>query len=214
MGYTHYWYRKEELDEKKFSQIRIDFLKVKGILEEHYKVNLAGPNGEGDPVISKDEIMFNGDAKCGHPEQSLGITWPSEHASGVANQYTENVKDGKWFAGAQLSQRTCGGDCSHEGAILRRVFKKLSYSQTNDDGLHFSFCKTAFKPYDLAVLCLLIIAKHRLGDDISVSSDGTDAQWYDGKYVCHMMLGYGFEYCIDEKEGKLVKREVKSNDKI
>ena len=213
MGYTHYWRQKGTLDQKKFGRIVEDFLKVKAILEKHYKVILAGPMGTGDPIITKDEIMFNGDSECGHPKQELGITWPSKHASGVANQFTDNVIDGNWFAGKNLSERTCGGDCSHESFVLHRSVIKHAedWRKPDEKEMFFSFCKTAFKPYDLAVLCILIIAKRHLEDDIVVSSDGMDEQWYDGKYICHMMLGYGFEYLVDRNEGELQKmKEVKS----
>jgi hypothetical protein len=39
------------------------------------------------------------------------------------------------------------------------------------------FCKTARKPYDLLVTAVLLRAKHRLGDRVSLASDGTYADW-------------------------------------
>ena len=55
----------------------------------------------------------------------------------------------------------------------------------------FEFCKTRQMPYDLAVQAALIVLKHHLGDDISVSSDGDDADWQRGRAACQKWLGYG-----------------------
>jgi hypothetical protein len=40
------------------------------------------------------------------------------------------------------------------------------------------------------------VAKHYLGDDIRVNTDGEDAHWFDGKVLCQAELGYGMEYSI------------------
>jgi hypothetical protein len=65
----------------------------------------------------------------------------------------------------------------------------------------FDFCKTARKPYDIAVVCALIIAKHHFKDDIKVSSDGDiDGEWIEGKEMCQDRLGYGKDFKLDEDE--------------
>jgi len=43
----------------------------------------------------------------------------------------------------------------------------------------FGFCKTAYKPYDFAVMISLIVIKHHLGADFSISSDGGIEEWKD-----------------------------------
>lgn len=43
--------------------------------------------------------------------------------------------------------------------------------------MSFSFCKTAQKPYDLAVTTLLIIADHRAPGSWHITSDGTAEDW-------------------------------------
>jgi hypothetical protein len=46
------------------------------------------------------------------------------------------------------------------------------------EGRHFDFCKTAHKPYDLAVGLVLLLALHHAPEIISVSSDGRwDSEW-------------------------------------
>ena len=69
--------------------------------------------------------------------------------------------------------------------------------QNPNNGLYSEFCKTAFKPYDLAVITFLIIAKHHMEDRLMVSSDGTDEHWSDGKQLCQNILGYGMEFKLN-----------------
>ena len=104
---------------------------------------------------------------------------------------------GTWFAGCHLKTRTCGGDCSHESFVLPQKFKAEKW-QKPENGLFFSFCKTAYKPYDLAVNCALIIAQHHLGDEIAVSSDGDIAQWSDAMQLCQNVVGYGNEFKLSD----------------
>lgn len=44
----------------------------------------------------------------------------------------------------------------------------------------WSFCKTAQKPYDIAVVAILCLAEHYGGGKQSVSSDGSAKDWEDG----------------------------------
>ena len=44
----------------------------------------------------------------------------------------------------------------------------------------------------------LIVAKHYLGDQISVSSDGEEAQWFDGQMLCQTVLDYGMGYTLEK----------------
>lgn len=121
---------------------------------------------------------------------------------------------GTWFAGLKLKKRTCGGDCSHETFSLplevekedwQKPIGRISYYDSrgrpvyNDPkevGLYFQCCKTAFKPYDLAVIICLIIAKHHLNNQILISSDGRIENWKDGMVICQKIVGYGLEFAL------------------
>ncbi|HDZ77114.1 MAG TPA: hypothetical protein ENH41_03425 [Candidatus Omnitrophica bacterium] len=209
MGYTHYWYKQKEVELKKFKKIVDDFKKV---LPEIIKVGvvLADGSGEGEPILNYNLVSLNGAIKCGHlKNEAISIPWPSKNAGGVA-KFLEDAKKGNWFAGAEIEKRCCDGDCSYESFIFERIFNGKFLQKEN--GLYFDFCKTAFRPYDLAVITFLIIAKHHLGKGIKVSSDGEDCHWFDGKLLCQQFLGYGFEYKIGEKERTLEKdKKEKSN---
>lgn len=54
---------------------------------------------------------------------------------------------------------------------------------------NFNFCKTASKPYDLAVVATLILAHHHMPHCYSIRSDGTRADWKDGQHLIKTLLG-------------------------
>ena len=195
MGYTHYWYRKEPgFGREAIEHISSDFAKLVGPLLEAGVV-LAGPDGTEAPEISSAALAFNGPADCGHEPRDLGITWPSNDARGGVGVSSPAV--GTWFAGAKLATRTCGGDCSHESFFLEASPVEPSKASSGD---YFDFCKTAYKPYDLAVTAALIVAKNHLGDRIRILSDGETQDWGDARRLCQYVLGYGADFDLDTED--------------
>lgn len=85
------------------------------------------------------------------------------------------------------------GEYSHESMYFPKVLNEDRI--TSDNGLIFQFCKTARKPYDIAVCSFLIIAKHYLGDKFKVHSDGEiKDEWQDSMNLCQEKLGYGSDF--------------------
>ena len=197
MGYTHYWYRKEVIPTRIFRSIVNDFKRLVPFMAEN-RIKLAGGLGTGEPEINDKEIWFNGDENCGHAKNdSISIPWPSRGAGGIGDN--QSAQDGSWFAGASLETRCCNGDCSYETFVIPRIFPKDGYQSADDNGRLFACCKTAYRPYDIAVTAALIVAKHHLKDDLKVSSDGEDEHWFDAKMLCQTVLGYGIEYAMGDE---------------
>jgi len=73
------------------------------------------------------------------------------------------------------------------------------------DGLYSASCKTALKPYDLAVMVFLLIAKHHV-PQIQIATDGRDEQWSRARQFCHDILGYGREYHINSERQLEISR--------
>lgn len=197
MGYTHYWYRPEVIAPETFRAIVVDTQKVLAEIEG-YEIPLAGPMGTGRPELTAELIGFNGADECGHPDnKSIIIPWPTSDAGGVKSGAGAA---GTWFAGATLQTRTCDGSCSYESFIIEReVFRaEREKDKPNPRGV-FNCCKTAFRPYDLAVTAVLIIAKHHLGAALTVQSDGEAAHWFDGAMLCQSLLGYGLGFTLDRE---------------
>ena len=64
----------------------------------------------------------------------------------------------------------------------------------------FGFCKTNYKPYDIAVTAFLIILKEHFKDKVDITSDGRGKDWKDGAMLCQQFLGYGQNFVIDDEE--------------
>lgn len=73
---------------------------------------------------------------------------------------------------------------------------------SQDDG-SFNFCKTAYKPYDLVVCSLLLLADHYMRGCYEISSDGGLEGWKDSMKLNAKLFGYGFELpkTVDNSEG-------------
>jgi hypothetical protein len=212
MGYTHYWYREQEIERETMQRIADDFAAVVLKLDE-LGVYLAGGDGKGVPEITPELVCFNGVENCGHSANaSIVIPWPNLNAKGVIDGKGERA--GSWFAGALLDKRCCDGDCSYETFYFPREFDMSGFVQVEREGpqnpperrRYFAFTKTAYRPYDLAVNAFLVIAKHHLGDKIRVSSDGEIANWVEGIELCRIYLGYEENYRFSEGEGLVPTR--------
>lgn len=80
-------------------------------------------------------------------------------------------------ADAELIRWNGAGDDGHETFYLA------------PDSTGFSFCKTAAKPYDVAVTASLLALKDRLGDVVRVESDGEPEDWQAGHALASRALG-------------------------
>ena len=81
------------------------------------------------------------------------------------------------------------GEDGHETFIVTRKMPEIQPWQL-DDGETFDFCKTARKPYDLAV-CLVLLSCVRRSDSIRVTSDGDwdESGWVEARRVFKELFG-------------------------
>ena len=82
------------------------------------------------------------------------------------------------------------GDLWHEAF----VFNQDEEVEDTFDG-NFRFCKTALKPYTLAVQCALIIITH-YAPDVQVDPEGDLTLWHDAQSLCQDMFGYGRDFTL------------------
>ena len=208
MGYSHYWRYYTILDAETFKKVGKDFKKLLPIMER-MGLKLGNGCGEKKPVVNSRTICFNGLENCGHPksEVPLGLVWPSDTASGSigGSVLEERATDG-WIAGAYMNKRVCGGECDYEGCCIDRLEKlERPWNYNADDPKRnrlqvFGFCKTNYKPYDIAVTAFLIILKQYYKDAVTVGSDGEGKDWKDGAMLCQQFLGYGEDFKIDRED--------------
>jgi hypothetical protein len=198
MGYCHYWEIEAEIEKESFSSVVADFQKIVLALDD-LGVRLAGPLGEGVPEIDVDHIAFNGVWNCGHAKsEEIVIPFPVPDAAGIGSS-TDAVEGSYCGMGALLKHRTCDGNCSYETFTVMRRSDQTAPDRYSDS------CKTGFRPYDLAVQCVLLIAKHHLKDRIRVWSGGTDFHWNDARRMCYLHLDYPLaQYRIDRDAGLIL----------
>jgi hypothetical protein len=200
VGYCHYWETEEEVDQISFSNIVADVQQIVLTLDD-MGVQLAGPLGEGLPEIDADHIAFNGLWHCGHiKNDEISIPFPAVDAAGIGSSI--NAVDDSYFGiGTLLKHRACDGNCSYE---TFRIARTCDEKDRVLEGRYSDSCKTAFRPYDLAVQCVLLIAKHRLKDRIQVWSGGSDYHWNDARLLCYVHLNYPLSQYRVERDAGLV----------
>ena len=88
------------------------------------------------------------------------------------------------------------GPAAHESFRMERFFCGPPSRVRKD--LFFDWCKTQRKPYDLAVMALLVAAKLRFEALIVVQSDGGENEWAPGKSLCQAILGAGADVSVPD----------------
>jgi len=75
------------------------------------------------------------------------------------------------------------GSEGHETIYIPRVYKRESWDFNPEDGMFFSFCKTARKPYDAVCVAIFTAAKYRFGDEVILASDGGYSERTEGRQL-------------------------------
>lgn len=103
--------------------------------------------------------------------------------------YTAHTKPGA-YGGVDLNGK---GSESAESFSLREHFRQ-------NTELDFTpFCKTYQRPYDTVVKACLALLKHRLGNAISVSSDGRVEDWNEGVLFARRITRLSIPNPLDTK---------------
>jgi hypothetical protein len=105
----------------------------------------------------------------------------------VKHFYAEHGGISGFTAHTKLSQYG-GLQVNGKQPIDGEVFELREHFRQNvDDG--FKFCKTYRFPYDTIVVACLTVLKHRLGDALTLSSDGNFHDWSDGVKLARQVTG-------------------------
>ena len=145
---------------------------------------IANAYGLEEPEFTPEYIRFNGVLHCGHTHNpEVRLPWPGSNAFGIG--------DNTGILSGTLPFRTCNGDCSYESVGFDRC---MDEEDRDENGSCGGFCKTAFRPYDLAVTVFLLIAKHHLGREFRVETDGEARQWEDAQLLGQAELGYSMTF--------------------
>lgn len=92
--------------------------------------------------------------------------------------------------------------CDTDKGIIFNGYQDLSHETFlfTHEQVEFEFCKTAQKPYDIAVTAILLLAKDLFGGSVSLKSDGYVYEWEDGKNLFAIALGRQPIIALDNHE--------------
>jgi hypothetical protein len=176
MGYTHYYYRPEELDEDRFAKM-VDDLKELVATMPARSLSSGG--------YYKDEPLLLGDAGG---EKALPL-FDEDLVS--FNGYSEGEKD--------MSHETYY--LSRVKSLNEWEQDREKDLNEKGEQLYFDCTKTARKPYDLMVQAALIVLKKHFGGEVRVDSDGDAEDWEHAMQFVELALGYESSFEYDEKKG-------------
>ncbi len=125
----------------------------------HYKPTICGPAGTEHPVITENDVMFNGDAAVDENHESF-------HVSRIRPEVPEWVKK----------------------EVLDFPPSRRLTSMVEKDYHGFRFCKTNRKPYDTSVVACLIFIANMNKNIMKITSSGKVADWHDGYHLCKVIV--------------------------
>ena len=99
--------------------------------------------------------------------------------SPILERAKQNNKN-DWWNDLTITDNEIRYDGGHETFVLER--KPKNHPWRAEEEWVFNFCKTARKEYDGLVTATLLLAKHHLGDEIKISSDGDEQEWAEGAW--------------------------------
>jgi hypothetical protein len=161
MGYTHHWQRPATIPEDIFTALAADMQRVAGLAEVPLADSWGKPGSRplfGGDLARGGLIAFNGvDWSQPIPQRLQGLLIPPPPKTDPYH--------------AELAAIVDVADDSHESFSWPRRQPREAW-QTGPAGRADAFCKTARKPYDVVVVACLLVAKHHLGAEVELASDG------------------------------------------
>jgi hypothetical protein len=196
VGYCHYWKRIPTIPQRIYDRIVDDFARLRPEWGRR-SIPLAGPAGKGQPVINRQEIAFNGRIRCRHPvpSETAAFAQMLRVASLLSMPEEQREEESRRLWEEEHSQRRCPGSCDFETFWFPRAVPRKA-GLPSSDGAVWDRTRTGYRPYDVAVTSALLIARHHMGESISIASDGGEAQWWDARLLCQSVLGYGLRVRI------------------
>lgn len=109
------------------------------------------------------------------------------------------------------------GEEGHETFSVDSIWQVRPWDPDDEkDRRPGDFCKTARKPYDIAVCVCLIILERHFGKKFSVASDGDDEEesWPAAREWCQRLFGYGADFTVKQPPPRLTIRGLKYEQSI
>jgi hypothetical protein len=153
MGYTHYFAYDPNAESfvKSWPQIVTDAHAIGAYVQQKLGIRLADGMGDGHPEFTERWIYLNGPSR-----RDLG------HETFLIDPTPWKVWD-------------------EQAALGHRRWADHERQQFEERGFLWAFCKTARKPYDIAVTSILLRCRHLAPDAFVIGSDGHwEREWQHG----------------------------------
>jgi len=92
-----------------------------------------------------------------------------------------------YVSGTEIRFNGIGGE-GHETFHVDRLSRDRYGRSDQSYPFGFDFCKTARKPYDVAVTAILTIMHHYARGGWDIGSDGTQEDWLEGLELAHLAI--------------------------
>lgn len=163
MGYTHYWTQKKTIKSADWIEIQAACIRIIAAAVQS-GVRIAGADGTGSPLLNTETISFNGDGK-----------------EDCSYSYTSS------FDGTLRRVEQFG---AHESFWLDRKLQRDENERSPNNGklIKWTFCKTARKPYDVAVTAIGCCLESIWPNYFEFTSDGHLNDWQAGLALARQAL--------------------------
>jgi hypothetical protein len=172
MGYTHYLTQRKNITALDWQDMQAAFVRIMAKAKQE-GLQLCGPDGTGSPEFGSDCLAFNGD-------ESQDCSY--DHTSSYNGRVT------------RIEQ--CG---AHESFVIERKLQRDEREYSTEKGklIKWTFCKTAEKPYDVAVTAIGCYLETMWPQYFEFSSDGGADDWQAGlALACRAMPEKGNQMAI------------------
>ena len=186
MQYNHMWGRPVTLPLHVFCAVVDDFRRLLAPLADHDAH--VGLSEERDPRLDDDVIAFNGVSPCQHGRRLRRVTDVGRLLAVRSPPPLDGRVENRLQA---FRRRECRGCCPLQPFVLERELAQADLADGRASV--WRWCRTDRRPYDLAVMCVLIVAREHFGPSFLVDSNGDEPQWLEARLLCERVLGYGLQ---------------------
>ncbi len=177
MGYCHYWGRRTEFSADAFALWSADVAKIIASTS----VSIAGPKGEGEPVVTASLVAFNGNihrSKVGTNPSAVAFELRKrEDGTGIEAYNVQPVPSSTW-----VISEAC------ESFSVPQVLQH-NWGKPDENGMYWDSVKTAKMPYDEVVTAALVLLDYYFPQECAIRSDGKVKDWSAGIALARTATG-------------------------
>ena len=150
MGYTHHYTQKKRFSPKKWHAFTEFVEKL-----SHYKPTICGPDGTGHPVITENNVMFNGDDGVDEAYETFHVSRVPQVPEFAKDIHVDGIKD---FTGMRFCKTNRKPyDASVVACLIfivnmdKNIMKIRSDGRVSDWHEGYHLCKAVYPHMDFTI---------------------------------------------------------------